>query len=521
MPAGDTRVMLRIQTVIALFLLAVNICAAQDAAPDESSPATSHDAYQYYAEQEKAVWRDNAEKLMAIDKEMSDAVAALSAENAKRLQAILAENSAAHKELSGKGLRGDAHAAEYKRIQKETSSARADLQVWLQESRSKINEDHANQRAAQFESAEEQLALIKEQRSTTLARLLNSPIKPGVLTFPEDEDGQPGEQPGQVSKSDATGEELYFEHCDLCHGSRPGTRESRYDLYEAVVVDDAAYFLDRVRNGPGSMPGIDEIQALSDGQIFLIRDFVRMAGDINTGVVVVDEPEKTPDPEAGSGAGSTTNGPVAGTPVRSGLPPVTPGSPLPETGPGATEAAREAQNRSFGSADLTCNVRGDVEVNWIAPFAWNAGWIPPGASMDESGQQWQVSWMLRLRARLEVPAESNSAGHPAPGWCTYTSGSLGSAAGKSREIVIFAHSPSNPFQDFQFQDGNVNVFRSNVSSRDRGGRFATDVILAVHGVYIPATNRYMRGEGEVHGHVKRIDDRWSPGGEPAFLVIND
>lgn len=504
-------------TVATCLLLAANICAAQEVASDAGAPATRHDAHLYFAEKEQAIWRTNADKLAAIGEDRANAVKALGVENSARLQAIMAENSAAHKALSQKGLSGEAHKSEYDRIQAETSQARAEQLAWYQESRARIDEDYASQRAAQIDETREQIALVNEKRAATLTRLLNSPVRPGMLSVPQTDEAQPGDDTAGVAKSGGTGEELYMEHCKLCHGEQPGMRYARFDLYEAVVVDDAEYFLNRVRNGPGPMPDIDDIDALTDGQVLSIRDFIRRAGDINTGVVVVDEPEKTPDPDTGS----TPVGPVAGTSVPPGLPPVTPDSPLPGTGPGSTDAARDAQTQSIGTAGLTCNISGSVEVSWVAPLAWRAGWIPPGASMDESGEPWETSWMLRLRARLEDPTETNSNGHPAPGWCAFTDGSLGSAAGKAREIVIFAHSQGTTFDQFQFAAGDVKVWRSNSTPGSRGGRFALDVIRAVHGLYLPAGNYDAAGGGEVHGDVRRIDDRWSPNRDPSFLVIDN
>ena len=270
------------------------------------------------------------------------------------------------------------------------------------------------------------------------------------------------------------------------------------------------------------MNTFDAINALSDAEVLAIRDYVRTQGDINTGVVASsDDPLKTPDPESPppSGAqGATPTGTVGGIP--SGSPVVDPGSPLPAGGPAGSDAVRDAQTESFGSADLTCNVTGNVEVRWIAPLGWRAGWIPPGGTMQSPESTWGDAWMLRLRARLEDPATTDSGGHPAPGWCTFTDGSLGSVAGKSREIMIFAHTSSAPFEHYRFTTAGVEVHRANASISDPGGSFAVEVIQAVHGLHMPAGNRTTGLNGDVHGHVKRIDDRWSESGEPAFLVIN-
>lgn len=486
----------------------------KEAVPELSTTA---EANLHFAERHKRIWQENAQALAEIDSAYGDAVKVLGKENSSRMHAILADNGTAHKANAEKDLSGDERAAESRRIQAETQQARDELAEWFATSRRKLDENHRADRQAQVAATNERIARANEQRDATIARFASRPVSLGGVIVPDDVEGPSEGAPSGGQKSGASGRDLYFEHCDLCHGSEPGLRTSRYDLYEAVVVDDAAYFLNRVRNGPGPMPDIDEIQALTDTQIFSVRDFIREQGDINTGVVEAELPGKTPDPQPGASADSVDTGMNA--PAPSGLPPITPGSPLPSGEPAESDAVRRAQTQTFGEAELTCNVHGDVDVSWIAPFSWNVGWIPPGATMNETGVPWGESWMLRLRARLEDPAETGGSREPAPGWCTYVQGSLGSVAGKSREIVIFAHTVARPFQQFRFSGGSVDVMKSNSSPADRGGRFAINVVRAVHGLIMPAGNRATGGNGEVHARVKRIDDRWSPDGEPAFLVV--
>ena len=484
---------------------------AQSESSDPGEFASSQDANVYFADRQRAAWRENAERLAEIDQAYADAKRALSEENVRRTKALVAENSAAHKALAERGLNGDEHAVEFRRIQQETRQARADKLAWFSSAHEKLDDDHALRRAEQLAETRATVARLDAQRAATIERLVNSPTSLGGVLTQDAENG--------VAKSGATGAKNYDDHCDLCHGV-PGLRTMPYDLYPAVVEDDADYFLGRVRNGPGPMPEFDGIAALSDAEVLEIRDYVRREGDINTGVVPDPDATKTPDPTEPADTGATSNNnPVAGVP--SNLPPISPDSPLPESGPAGSDAVRDAQTAALGSAGLTCNLNGDVDVRWIAPLAWSAGWIPPGADMQASESGWEDNWMVRVRARLEDPTTTDSGGHPDPGWCTFTNGSLGSVAGKSREIAIFAHTTSRVFEQFHFNTGAVDVWRSNASPGDRGGSFAVDVVNTVHGLVMPAGNRSRNTNGEVHGHVKRIDDRWSGSGEPAFLVIND
>lgn len=508
------------QTFAVLIFLAVNVAAAQTAPENVPELQNSQEANVYFGEREREIRAENARRLAEINKAFGDAVDALSAENVARIQALMAENAAAHEALAERDdLSAAERGAESRRIQDETQQARAELLEWMQASRQQLDEEHAANRAAQLAETQDLIDRVNEQRQATLNRLINRPASLGGVITPV-ESGAGGDDEG-VPKSGSTGATNYDRHCDLCHG-QPGLRTMPIDLYPVVVEDDADYFLYAVREGRGPMNTYDAINALTDAEVLAIRDFVREQGDINTGVVASgDDPLKTPDPESpptSDTGGAPPAGPVAGIP--SGLPAVDTGSPLPNEGPAGSDAVREAQTESFGSAYLTCNVTRDVEVRWIAPLGWRAGWIPPGGTMQSPENTWGDAWMLRLRARLEDPATTNSGGNPAPGWCTFTDGSLGSVAGKSREIMIFAHTNSAPFEHYRFTNAGVEVHRTNNSISDPGGSFAVEVIKAVHGLHMPAGNRTTGVNGEVHGNVKRIDDRWSGSGEPAFLVIN-
>ena len=503
-------------------------------AGDAPSFEDSQSANSYYADEERRLWRANADALTALDAEFSAATKALSEENSARLRALTQEQAAAYQDLSAQGLTGEARTAAYKRLQDDAQQKRAEQLTWYQSERQRLSDEHQAKRAAQLAGTQQQIVLTQQQRVAAMARISGVPIGLTATEESADIEAAAGDE-APVAKSGATGYDLYWEHCETCH-SDPGTYTWRYDLYEAVVVDDAAYFLDRVRNGPGNMPDIDAIQALSDAQIYSIRDYIRERGDYNTaraaaaesgddsgddsGLPVPDGPAKTPDsgqpPSPLPAPGAVVGG--QGSRPPPGVPSMTPDSPLAGQGPAGSAVVRDAQTESFGTASLSCNVSQGVEARWIAPYSWRSGWIPPGGRMEGSGDDWDGQWLLRFRARLEEPTDST--GSLQAGWCRFTTGSLGSVAGKGRDIVVFAHAPAASFEQFRFGDTGVSVVRADPSRANRSSRYAIDVVEAVYGVYLRAGGR-QTGSGEVHGTVRRIDDRWGDEGAIAFLVVNN
>ncbi len=503
----------------ALLVLAYTPLKAQEPASSLPSgePSTRLDTNTQYAQREQQAWRDHAQKLTAIDAAQRDAIKALSEENRQRLQAISASNSAAHKQLAKQDLSSERRAAETRRIQADSAQQREELRDWYAAQGAAINAEHKANRTAQAATTNGTIEQIASDRAAAMQRLLDARISSVGLTGSES-----GASDGAVQKSADTPtgpEDQYKELCSSCHGSSPGTRQWPGDLYETVVDEDASFFLDRVRNGPGAMPRRPDIQALSDAQILAIRDYIRERGDIETGLVEAPV-EKTPDAEPeDSGAASVARG---GSSTPSGVPPIAPDSPLPGgASPAGSDAARQAQADSLGTATLTCNLSSGAKVSWLAPFSWKRGWIPPGATMSASEANGQDSWMVRLTAKLEDSASTDSGGSPAPGWCTFTDGSLGNAAGPGRRITVFAHTVSQPFEQFEFDGYNIEVWRSNTQPPDRGGKFALDVVWTVQGLRMPAGNQSKNSSGQVSAVIKRIDDRWADDGNVAFLVVDN
>lgn len=175
-------------------MLSVAVCMgpvfAQDEPAADAQLANQFEANIYYAEQSRAAWRSNADKLAAIDEAYRDALAALSAENAKRTQEIFAENSAAHKSLSEQGLQGSQRNAEYSRIQAESKKTQAEQRAWYESESRALREDYSLKRAAQIAATEALIEQLGEQRVATLERLLSGPVSLDnlpAMTFPEDE----------------------------------------------------------------------------------------------------------------------------------------------------------------------------------------------------------------------------------------------------------------------------------------------------------------------------------------------
>lgn len=147
------------------------------------------DANNYYAEQQRQINRQNADKLTAIDAAYRAAVSELSRENARRLQDIFTRNNDAHKSLADKDRKTTDHAAETRRIQAESAKEREELSNWYAQRREEINAEHVAKRAAQIAATDELVEQLGEQRVATLQRLLDGPIPVSSLptmTFPEE-----------------------------------------------------------------------------------------------------------------------------------------------------------------------------------------------------------------------------------------------------------------------------------------------------------------------------------------------
>ena len=172
----------RILTLL-LLLTALNGFVSQSPAIAQSQPseptqlADQFQANKYFAARESLIWKNNAKKLTAIDKEYSDAIKALSVENSKRLKAGLAENSKAHKALKAKRLSSIDRQKEYKKLKSKGKQLRSELNDWMKASRKKLKEEHARKRAEQFAATKKLVAKQKKLKKTTLQRLLKSPVK--------------------------------------------------------------------------------------------------------------------------------------------------------------------------------------------------------------------------------------------------------------------------------------------------------------------------------------------------------
>tara|TARA_R110002096_G_scaffold154923_1_gene319106 strand:+ start:3657 stop:5018 length:1362 start_codon:yes stop_codon:yes gene_type:complete len=189
-------------------MTALTVCAAPVFAQDDPAAdgqlADQFEANIYFAEQSRAAWRSNADKLAAIDKAYRDALAALSAENSKRTRTIFEENSAAHKSLSEQGVQGGERNAEYSRVQAESAKARAEQRAWYESESRALREDYSLKRAAQMAATEALIEQLGEQRVATLERLLSGPVfldNLPAMTFPETEtpSGEGGATTGVAS----------------------------------------------------------------------------------------------------------------------------------------------------------------------------------------------------------------------------------------------------------------------------------------------------------------------------------
>lgn len=181
--------------IVFLAFASIESALAQDESASDGEIADQFEANIYYAEQTSTAWRNNADKLAAIDKAYRDALEVLSAENAKRLQAIFDKNTAAHKELAEKGQGGGAAGDEFGRIQADSNKARAELRTWHETELRTLRDDHKAKRAAQMAATEALIEQLGDQKATTLQRLLNGPVRLDsmpAMVFENEQDEQTG-----------------------------------------------------------------------------------------------------------------------------------------------------------------------------------------------------------------------------------------------------------------------------------------------------------------------------------------
>ena len=177
-----------------ILIVASTMALAQqstESAGDSRQLSDQFETNNYYAEKIRLAWRDNADRLQALNQAYGDAKAALSKENVRRVNEIVSQNSEAHKALGDKVLSGAEHAAEFKRIQSESQQSRAELGAWFADAHKQLDIEHAAKRAARIAATQELVERLGEQRIATLQRLINGPVPVGslpVLALPEESD---------------------------------------------------------------------------------------------------------------------------------------------------------------------------------------------------------------------------------------------------------------------------------------------------------------------------------------------
>ena len=176
-----------------LFIVVLAACGIAIAyAQDEGTLNDQFEANLYYADRERELRRQHADRLTQIDAAYADAIKALSAENSDRLRAIMAANAQAFEALGSQNLDSAARSAEVTRIQSETATARAEQLAWYEAERKRIVDEHAANRQAQMNSVDTVVQQLREQRDATIARVLNAPVSVGTLRtleFPAAADG--------------------------------------------------------------------------------------------------------------------------------------------------------------------------------------------------------------------------------------------------------------------------------------------------------------------------------------------
>ena len=247
--------------LLLLLLTALNGFVGQSPAiaqSQSSKPTQLTDQFQatkYFAAREKLIWKNNAKKLSAIDKEYSDAIKALSAENRKRLKEGLAKSSEAHKALKAKRLSSKDSQKEHKKIKSKDKQLRSELSDWMKASQKKLKEEHKRKRAEQFAATKKLLAEQKKLRKTTLQRLRKSPVNitsVPPLTFPDSDSPAPRAQTsagGGVTQGSGTGSGVQGGGIDVGGTvpiDKPGDkiiaqqnleRQRRYEMLFAAAVD--------------------------------------------------------------------------------------------------------------------------------------------------------------------------------------------------------------------------------------------------------------------------------------------
>jgi len=396
------------------------------------------------------------------------------------------------------------------------------LKLDAEQRQQKLQELNARRESEREQVLAERKELIlasAEERERRMSVLAGQLAQRGVL-FTGGEKSADETSPG-VYKSDNSAAAFYDQNCKSCHFYKMDESGTYPSLWMAVQRLSQSDFVRAVQT-TSPMKDMPAVKDASKKEVRGVYDYILTWGDNPpwlAGGPQNDDPgaDKIPDESAAAPAGPLPPavrtsgggpGPLAGT-VNS------PAAALPST-PGGPAVAGEVHDTQFGNAQLQCNVSGDeLEVRWIAPYRSEDGWIPPPQDVQAADN----AWVMRLRARLESPVDGAYPTEPRPGWCTWTDGSLGSAAGKNRDIVIYARMATPPFSSFVFKDGNADIYQHPpcCGVDERAGRFTLDVANAVHGVRL-SDGRLIRGNGQVHTLVRMIDSRWGLEGAPAFIV---
>lgn len=396
------------------------------------------------------------------------------------------------------------------------------LKLDVEQRQQKLQELNARRESAREQVLAERKKLIlasAEERERRMSVLAGQLAQEGVLFAVADEAA--GETSAGVHKSDNSAVAFYDQNCKSCHFYKmdeTGTYPSLWLAAQRLAKGDFV----RVVKTTSPMKDLPAVEGAKKKKIRDVYDYILTWGDSPpwlAGEQQADDSadDKVPDAPAPVGplpsAARATGGGAA--PVAGAVNDPPPHLPTVPEGPAVAGEVRDTQ---FGNAQLQCNVSGDeLEVRWIAPYRWRDGWIPPPQDVRAADN----AWVMRLRARLELPVDGTYPDAPRPGWCTWTDGSLGNAAGKNRDIVIYARTDSPPFSSFVFTDNSVEIYdeRPCCGANENAGHFTSDVVSAIHGVRLSggslrSTNR------QVFALVRLIDSRWGLDGAPAFIVVD-
>ena len=241
---GEKQMQQKILTLLLLFIVVSGFVSQSPAFAQTKSSKSSQltdqfQATKYFAERERLIWKENAKKLTAIDKEYSDAIKALSVENRKRLNEGLAKSSNARKALKAKRLSSKNRQKEYKNIGAKEEQLRSELRNWMKTTRKKLSDESERKRAVQFAATKKLVAKQKKLLKTTLQRLLKNPVNISslpTLTFPDRDSSSPGAQTPSGGGIDVGGTVPIDKPGDKISAQQNLERQHRYEQLFAAAV---------------------------------------------------------------------------------------------------------------------------------------------------------------------------------------------------------------------------------------------------------------------------------------------